>query len=130
MPSGTGFSVAALAARRAMQNRFVWSRSPVLVYKECVRIGGHDFGLSDESSFSRDLLQLGTSVASDLNHWEPVRFLDSAHHRENRLHRHGARFDEVGLHQRQELTENLSRTIPVIIQRETCHFRHLAGNFI
>src|SRR5438270_2724836 len=111
MPSGTRFSVAALGAGRAMQNRFVWSRSPVLVYKECVQIGGSDFGFGHEPDFSRDLLQLGTSVASDLNHREPERFLESAHHRENRLHRHGTRFDEVGLHQWQELTEDLSRTI-------------------
>ena len=36
-----------------MQNRFVWSRSPVLIYKECVRIGGSEFGFGHEPDFSQ-----------------------------------------------------------------------------
>ena len=92
--------------------------------------GGGTGGLGDQSDFGGDLLQARASVAAHGQQRQAVDFFDFAHHGEDCFHGQRARFDEVGLHQREIFAMQGASRRPVVREGSASEGGHLVGNFI
>src|ERR1700675_2667713 len=79
VPAGASFAGTALSTRRAVQNRFVWTRCPIFVNKELGCSGGLSGGPGNQSGVGRDLLQLRACVAAHGKQGQAIDLFEFAH---------------------------------------------------